>query len=292
MQATASWATATCGTSCCRRRSRPWLAARRRCVGWRRPQPRSRRRRRVWSWGWGMFGMLGHGDERQAAAAEEDRGPCWPARRRGLGWAAPQHRHHCGRQRLELGQWRSGKLGHGDRQQQLLPKKVEALAGRRVVVVSAWRSAQHPPLPPTAPSGAGAMESLANWATATRRPSRYRRRSRPLLGSASSLCRLESTTASPSPPTAVSGAGATDEQASWATATRRPVAAEEGRGLGWPARRRCVGGSIPQPRTHGRWRCLCLGQGRPRLPRTRRGPVGPAAAQEGGGMGAVTRRAL
>ena len=31
----------------------------------------------------------------------------------------------------------SGKLGHGDRQQQLLPKKVEALAGRRVVVVSA-----------------------------------------------------------------------------------------------------------------------------------------------------------
>ena len=30
-----------------------------------------------------------------------------------------------------------GKLGHGDWQQQLLPKKIEAFAGRRVVAVSA-----------------------------------------------------------------------------------------------------------------------------------------------------------
>ena len=30
-----------------------------------------------------------------------------------------------------------GKLGHGDQHQQLLPKKIEALAGRRVVAVSA-----------------------------------------------------------------------------------------------------------------------------------------------------------
>ena len=30
-----------------------------------------------------------------------------------------------------------GQLGHGDRQQQLLPKKVETLEGRRVVAVSA-----------------------------------------------------------------------------------------------------------------------------------------------------------
>ena len=30
-----------------------------------------------------------------------------------------------------------GKLGHGDEQRQLLPKKVEAFAGRRVVAVSA-----------------------------------------------------------------------------------------------------------------------------------------------------------
>ena len=30
-----------------------------------------------------------------------------------------------------------GRLGHGDLQHQLLPKKIEALAGRRVVAVSA-----------------------------------------------------------------------------------------------------------------------------------------------------------
>ena len=34
----------------------------------------------------------------------------------------------------------SGKLGHGDEQDQLLPKKVEAFAGRRVVAVSAGSS--------------------------------------------------------------------------------------------------------------------------------------------------------
>ena len=33
--------------------------------------------------------------------------------------------------------WGYGKLGHGDEQQQLLPKKVEAFAGQRVVAVSA-----------------------------------------------------------------------------------------------------------------------------------------------------------
>ena len=36
--------------------------------------------------------------------------------------------------------WRAavyGKLGHGDLERQLLPKKVEAFAGRRVVAVSA-----------------------------------------------------------------------------------------------------------------------------------------------------------
>ena len=31
----------------------------------------------------------------------------------------------------------SGQLGHGDQQEQLLPKKIEAFAGRRVVAVSA-----------------------------------------------------------------------------------------------------------------------------------------------------------
>jgi len=31
----------------------------------------------------------------------------------------------------------SGRLGHGDQQEQLLPKKVEAMAGQRVIAVSA-----------------------------------------------------------------------------------------------------------------------------------------------------------
>ena len=33
----------------------------------------------------------------------------------------------------------TGRLGHGDQQNQLLPKKIEALAGRRVVTLSAGR---------------------------------------------------------------------------------------------------------------------------------------------------------
>ena len=35
------------------------------------------------------------------------------------------------------GQGRDGRLGHGDQEHQLLPKKVEALAGQRVIAVSA-----------------------------------------------------------------------------------------------------------------------------------------------------------
>ena len=35
------------------------------------------------------------------------------------------------------GDGRDGKLGHGDMQSQLLPKKIEAFAGRRIVAVSA-----------------------------------------------------------------------------------------------------------------------------------------------------------
>ena len=38
------------------------------------------------------------------------------------------------------GEAAEGQLGHGDTQRQLLPKKVEAFAGRRVVAVSAGTS--------------------------------------------------------------------------------------------------------------------------------------------------------
>ena len=63
------------------------------------------------------------------------------------------------------------------------------------------------------------MEACARWATATRKMSFCPRRSRPLLASASSLCRLGTATAWPSPPTAPSGAGEMETTASWATAT-------------------------------------------------------------------------
>uniref|UniRef100_A0A0D3II25 Uncharacterized protein n=2 Tax=Emiliania huxleyi TaxID=2903 RepID=A0A0D3II25_EMIH1 len=73
---------------------------------------------------------------------------------------------------------------------------------------------QHPttasPSPPTAPSGAGAGECWASWATATSRSSCCPRRSRLWPASASSPCRLERSTASLSLPTAASGAGAVE----------------------------------------------------------------------------------
>ena len=40
----------------------------------------------VWSWGYGGDGRLAHGDDQAPVAAEEDRGLCWSARRRRVGW--------------------------------------------------------------------------------------------------------------------------------------------------------------------------------------------------------------
>ena len=91
----------------------------------------------VWSWGRGGEGQLGHGDEQiqllpkkveafadervvavsaggdQSLALTAD-GGVWS-----WGWGA------------------FGRLGHGDQQSQLLPKKVEAFDGQRVLAVSA-----------------------------------------------------------------------------------------------------------------------------------------------------------
>ena len=52
-----------------------------------------------------------------------------------------------------------GQLGHGDRQQQLLPKKVETLEGRRVVATSAGTTAS--PSPTMALSVPGARANAA-----------------------------------------------------------------------------------------------------------------------------------
>jgi len=95
----------------------------------------------VWSWGDGNYGQLGHGDRQNqllpkkveafagqhvvAVSAGDSHSLAITAD--GAVWSWCQ------------GAW--GQLGHGDKQPQWLPKKIEAFAGQRVVAVSA--GAQH-----------------------------------------------------------------------------------------------------------------------------------------------------
>ena len=91
----------------------------------------------VWSWGWGGDGQLGHGDgQRQLlpkkveAFADQRVVAVLAGYQHGLALTADG----------AVWSWGGGvfgMLGHGDEQNQLLPKKVEALAGQRVVAVSA-----------------------------------------------------------------------------------------------------------------------------------------------------------
>ena len=94
----------------------------------------------AWSWGSGAFGRLGHGDQQdqrqpkkveafadqRAVAVSAGRAHSLVRTANGTVWS--------------WGRGGGGQLGHGDRQDQLLPKKVEAFAGRRVVAVSAGSS--------------------------------------------------------------------------------------------------------------------------------------------------------
>ena len=240
MEAVASWATATSRTSCCRRRSRPLLASASSLCRLERAQPRPHRRRRRLELG--LWRLWPAGPRRPAgpAAAQEGRGLGWPARRRCVGWSVHSLALTADGAVWSWGDGGCGQLGHGDEQHQLLPKKVEAFAGQRVVAVSAGATTASPS-PPTAPSGAGAMEAMASWATATSRTSCCPRRSRPLLASASSLCRLEAPQPRPHRRRRRLELGL---WRLWPAGPRRragPAAAEEGRGLCWPARRRCVG---------------------------------------------------
>ena len=91
----------------------------------------------VWSWGGGTVGRLGHGGLQDqllpkkieaftgrrvvAVSAGEDHSLALTADGAVWSWGAGE----------------DGRLGHGDQQNQLLPKKVEAFAGRRVIAVSA-----------------------------------------------------------------------------------------------------------------------------------------------------------
>ena len=93
----------------------------------------------VWSWGHGALGQLGHGDTQD---------PLLPKKveaftgQRVVAVSAGMYHSLALTADGSVWSWgweASGRLGHGDMQSQPLPKKVETLAGRRVVAVSAGR---------------------------------------------------------------------------------------------------------------------------------------------------------
>ena len=91
----------------------------------------------VWSWGDGFFGKLGHGDDH--AQWQPKKVEAFAGQRIVAVSAALVHSLAITADGA-LWSWgwgASGKLGHGDEHDQLLPKKVEAFAGQRVVAVSA-----------------------------------------------------------------------------------------------------------------------------------------------------------
>ena len=90
----------------------------------------------VWSWGWAVEGRLGHGDELdewQPKKVEAFAG------QRVVAVSAGDSHSLSLTAGGNVWSWGSGEcpLGHGDHEDQLLPKKIEALAARRVVAVSA-----------------------------------------------------------------------------------------------------------------------------------------------------------
>ena len=91
----------------------------------------------VWSWGYGAFGKLGHGDVQDQLLPKKVEAF---ADQRVIAASVGQHHSLALTADGSVWSWgwgEFGQLGHGDVQNQLLPKKVEALAGQRVVAVSA-----------------------------------------------------------------------------------------------------------------------------------------------------------
>ena len=91
----------------------------------------------VWSWGGGAYGRLGHGDEQNQLLPKKV--DALTGQRVVAVSAGGVHNLVI---TADGGVWSwgtgdFGKLGHGDRQRQLLPKKLEAFADQRVVAVSA-----------------------------------------------------------------------------------------------------------------------------------------------------------
>jgi len=91
----------------------------------------------VWSWGLGDFGLLGHGDEQGQLLPKKVE--AFAGQRVVAVSAGDEHSLALTADGAvwSCGDGSYGLLGHGDEQRQLLPKKVEAFAGRRVVAVSA-----------------------------------------------------------------------------------------------------------------------------------------------------------
>jgi alpha-tubulin suppressor-like RCC1 family protein len=91
----------------------------------------------LWSWGSGERGRLGHGDQQRRLLPKKVEAL---AGQRVVAVAAGANHSLALTADNAVWSWGFGsdsRLGHGDVQNQLLPKEVEALAGRRVVAVSA-----------------------------------------------------------------------------------------------------------------------------------------------------------
>ena len=94
----------------------------------------------VWSWGCAVEGRLGHGNQQEQLLPKNIQAL---AGQRVVAVSAGAFHSLALTADGAVWSWGNGvygKLGHGDTQAQLLPKKVEALADQRVVAVSAGSS--------------------------------------------------------------------------------------------------------------------------------------------------------
>ena len=90
----------------------------------------------IWSWGHGGQGRLGHGDEQNQPLPKKVEAF---ADQRVLAVSAGIDHSIARTADGAVWSWGNGvqgQLGHGDQQRQLLPKKIEAFAGQRVVAVA------------------------------------------------------------------------------------------------------------------------------------------------------------